>query len=1259
MIGENGWIMHGSVYGKHCYMGFSTNNTTIKYGTLLFLSICVSATITFFAARMLSEDNRIEQHRYESSLIAEKITHNLEIISHLCENLSHHPAFYTFFSENPYTSTSCEYILEAAKSISAAHRVFILDTMGNCVSSTTVNSSYSLVGYNFRQHPYFQRALNNESSIYPGTDPHTDAKGLYFSSPIPEPETGGVLGVVVIAMGEDYIEQTIPSSDNNHLLVTQEGVVFYTQTQEWLYKSIYPLTDQQRAVLSQTQQFATKDIIAFDFNMMQDKVRVGNDSWFIDYTSLGITNWGLISMHEDPHKLLITSNQKMILVLSNLLFISLLFGLIIVLLNIKRRLKIEVELRTYKDNLENMVAQQTRELEQRNKELEKEIELRTGVEEQLCSLLNEWDIIFESIQDMAALLRPDLTVLKCNTALAKLFGKEINDLIGQRCALSSINSNGTMSVAEKVKLTGQPESTEMYAAGLDKHLEISCYPVLDDSNNLRTIMLIARDITERKQNELILREDEERFRTILNTVLAGVIIVDRDKRTIVDINPEAERILAVKKQDMVDELCPDPLFPPVERKTRTIVECSNEESTVFDSHQNSIPVVKTVRSMNVLGKHLILISFLDIRQFKAMEQRLQDHLTFMKLMMNAIPLPVFYQNPDGIFTGCNEAFEKMVGRPADLITGKDILSITTQPVARTYTAEFKTIIAQGGKKTFESRFMYGDKTTHDVIFTLSTYPIGTEKIGGVVGIITDITERKAAEEKTISIAKFPEEDPAPVIRVDRTGIILYANNPGKLVLNKWKTDIGKSIPSEWIKVVQNAMRYNAKMMMEEECLKRFYSFLIVPIHGTDYINIYGSDETLKHQLKKSLDEQATLLKNIISNIPSYIYWKDKKRVFMGCNATFAKIVGLDTPEDIVGKTDADLPWTQEQAEWYRTSDEQVIESAQPLLNIEETIIHPDGKEMTILNSKVPFFNHLNEVAGVIGIYTDITELKRIEEQRLKLARDMSQAQKLESIGTLAAGIAHEINTPIQFIGDNTRFVSDSINALIELIGAYHEVLTEIEKLSTPCETAENVRQIETDIDLQFLEQEIPLAIEQTLEGVNRVSQIVSAMKDFSHMGNNEKAQEDINRAVESTITISRNEWKYVADIKKELDTSIPCVNCVIADIKQVVLNLLINASHAIKDAVDSGLCKKGLITVKTYKQNNYVVISVTDTGMGIPTEIHGKIFDQFFTTKGVGKGTGQGLALAYSAIVQKHNGKLTFDTKMKKGTTFYIHLPLE
>jgi signal transduction histidine kinase len=271
---------------------------------------------------------------------------------------------------------------------------------------------------------------------------------------------------------------------------------------------------------------------------------------------------------------------------------------------------------------------------------------------------------------------------------------------------------------------------------------------------------------------------------------------------------------------------------------------------------------------------------------------------------------------------------------------------------------------------------------------------------------------------------------------------------------------------------------------------------------------------------------------------------------------------------------------------------------------------------------------------------------------------IQQGQKLESIGRLAAGVAHEINTPTQYIGDNTRFVCDSFVDLLPVLQAPRQLIEAARENRLTPELLASTEAALEKADIDYLVAEIPKAIEQSLQGVERVTKIVRAMKEFSHPGAEEKTQVDLNHCIDSKLTVARNEWKYVAELVTEFDPGLPPVPCLPGEFNQVVLNLVVNAAHAIADTIKPGDIAKGTITISTKLLGDWVEVRIRDTGTGIPEAAREKIFDPFFTTKGVGKGTGQGLAIARSAIVDKHGGTISFETETGRGTVFIIRLPL-
>lgn len=408
-------------------------------------------------------------------------------------------------------------------------------------------------------------------------------------------------------------------------------------------------------------------------------------------------------------------------------------------------------------------------------------------------------------------------------------------------------------------------------------------------------------------------------------------------------------------------------------------------------------------------------------------------------------------------------------------------------------------------------------------------------------------------------------------------------------------------------------------------------------------------ETKVRKRTESLRNQLTFLQDLIDAIPNPIFYKDKQGKFQGCNSAFEEMIGLSR-ESIIGRRASDfLP--HDLVTISEETDSRLLLTPGKI-TYEYDMIYPDHTPHNFLINKASYHDLSGSAAGLVGVMVDITE-------RIAMERDLRQAQKLESIGQLAAGIAHEINTPTQYIGDNTRFIQEATDDLLGVLAAYAGLLA---AAKTGAPLKDHIDAVERQIeaaDLDYLQEEIPLAIEQTLDGVSRVGKIVTSMRQFSHPGTGKKTPLDLNKALEATITVARNEWKYVADLQADFDSRLPPVDCLPGEINQVFLNLLINAAHAVGDAYDNGKKGKGVIRIVTQRDDGWATVSISDTGGGIPESIHQRIFDPFFTTKAVGKGTGQGLAIAHRVITEKHKGAISFETQPGHGTTFIVRLPLE
>jgi PAS domain S-box-containing protein len=419
-----------------------------------------------------------------------------------------------------------------------------------------------------------------------------------------------------------------------------------------------------------------------------------------------------------------------------------------------------------------------------------------------------------------------------------------------------------------------------------------------------------------------------------------------------------------------------------------------------------------------------------------------------------------------------------------------------------------------------------------------------------------------------------------------------------------------------------------------------------------------------------LREQLALRDHALDATPTFFVMTELRvpePVIVYCNKAVADQHGF-TRQELIGKPVRLL------AQWVG-SDPSYLADVTAALRAGETYHHEyqvtrrDGTSFWLGVAIRPIVNTEGRLTHSVGVGADITikrqeALKRQElqdklvaemQERERMVIELQLAQKLESVGRLAAGIAHEINTPIQYVGDSVHFLRSACEDLNRLLDAFRDAIDGLPATVEHRELQRGLAETTQRYDLEFLRAEIPRSFDRIFDGVERVSTIVKAMKEFAHPDLGEQSPADINHALQTTLLVASNEYKYVATVQTQF-AELPEVVCNIGELNQVFLNLIVNAAHAIHDAgKDSG---NGEIKVSTTLMGEEAVIRISDNGCGVPPENLAKLYDPFFTTKEVGRGTGQGLAITHSILVDKHGGEIGVQSEVGVGTEFTLRLPI-
>ncbi|HET8654550.1 MAG TPA: PAS domain S-box protein [Longimicrobiaceae bacterium] len=669
------------------------------------------------------------------------------------------------------------------------------------------------------------------------------------------------------------------------------------------------------------------------------------------------------------------------------------------------------------------------------------------------------------------------------------------------------------------------------------------------------------------------------------------------------------------------------------------------------------------------GRARAVVTHEDVTERRQAEEALSaSEARFRSLIDNALDV-ITIVDAEGVIRYESPSAERVVGYPAPERIGRSFFDlIHADDLPRVIAEIARTLERPERNVTLEYRFRRGDGAWRIMEGTARNL-LAEPAVGGIVLNCREVTERKRAEEAQARLAAVMDWTPNFVCVADPHGRLLYANTATRRLMGLGEEGLPDQfnltdLHPQWVsdlllhEGIPTAVRegvWSGETALLDANGNEVPVLQAILAHrsgdrGVEYFSTISHDITERKRSEEALRESDEIFRQIAENISEtlWIFDLDQGRPIY-ISPGYERI--WDRPVESAYADPSAFLASVAPADRRRVSSPTNAKRSRGR-DEEFQIQQSDGSPRWLRGRSFPIHDARGSVTRIVGLTEDITDRKRMESE-------LRQAQRLEAIGHLAAGVAHEINTPIQYVGDNIRFLQEGFDELSQLVARHQAVLATLEAEDVRPDLVAALNQETAELDLDYLLEEVPRAVLQSLEGVERVAEIVRAMKEFSHPGSTERVPLDLNRTIQSTLTVARSEWKYVAELVTEFDPQLPPVPCFPGEFNQALLNIIINAAHAIADEVGGGTGEPGTLSVRTRRVESGVEIEVEDTGCGIPEEVRARVFDPFFTTKEVGRGTGQGLTLAHSVIVDKHGGSLHFETEVGRGTTFVIRLPLQ
>jgi PAS domain S-box-containing protein len=767
-------------------------------------------------------------------------------------------------------------------------------------------------------------------------------------------------------------------------------------------------------------------------------------------------------------------------------------------------------------------------------------------------------------------------------------------------------------------------------------------------------------------------QKRRRFAELINAIPIPVFIKRADGVHLF-CNDEFLVILSTKREQVighrVEEFTPTELARNAVNHDEVLIkpgfsgtERYATKFTDFEGHDRHIVVAKSLLPFPADEQPLIIGLVIDVSEQIRYREALAAQHTFLRMVIDNLPQLIYTKDTECRFTLANKAAAMLMsGTPdASKLIGKTDADFFRPGLWVKYYNDEQEVM-HTDKPMMNIVEPCEDLNGHRRWNNTSKLPLHDEKgnVIGIIGIGSDFTQFKKSEEQLRLQATALETAADGIIIADRQGVIIWANTAMATISGYSMAEIIGANPrifksgcqtqdfyrQMWRTITSGQSWKGEIINRRKDGMLRTQEITITPVPNetgriTHFVSICR-DITERQLLRQEMSRIYAAVSGAKDGI--LLLSRNNKPLFI--NRAFTALLGYTMTE-----LPAEIISTITRIEDVAPSTDSPIDSRirqDELLSLAGDPIPVEIRDWPVIGDDSTFL-------GQVYFIRDLRDERRLADAEKMMEIRLRQAQKMEAIGQLAAGIAHEINNPIQFVGNNTTFLKNAFADMTRLIDAQAKALEKAQG----CADLEEIKAIREEIDYDYLQSEVPSAMDQTLDGIRRVTEIVKAMKDFSHPGSKNRQSMDLNKAVEDALLVAKNEWKYNSDAETELDPGLPHILCLTNEMNQAILNILVNAAHATTDAVTKGYRKRGLIKIKTEHDDKEVRILIIDNGIGIPKNIQNRIFEPFFTTKEVGKGTGQGLTIAYDVVVRKHGGNLTFKSIENEGTTFTIAIPI-